>query len=100
MRCFLAIVNLECRRQSRRTDEEGASKLYSFGFASPVMRTIAGSLFIFCVLANYPSAASALPRSLSLGNLNKLTECELDRLFENAFPAEAPLGPARGQVLL
>ena len=51
------------------------------------------------VLASAPGSGAA-PCPLSLQQLKKLSECELERLFANAPPGAVPVGYARGATLL
>ena len=56
-------------------------------------------LLSVALIAIAPSLALA-QSCASPGDLKKLSECELTRLFEEAKPGEIPSGYARGQVLL
>ena len=50
-------------------------------------------------LPTLASVASAEPDVLTLRYLQKASECELNRFFEQAAPGPIPVGYARGQVL-
>jgi hypothetical protein len=60
---------------------------------NPRLLTTVACLFV----ASIAHAQSCPP---TLASLKKLSQCELDRLFEQAPPGEIPHGYARGQVLL
>lgn len=67
------------------------------------MRSIArgASLFVAAaILVAMPAAKADGPCPLTIADLKRLSQCELDRLFEEAGPGELPTGRARGRVLL
>jgi hypothetical protein len=63
------------------------------------MNSIHTLLLATTLLSLTATQANADPDCLTLKQLKQLSECDLDRLFENAPPGPIPAGRARGHVL-